>query len=110
MTNSESHLEGKGMNLVEIHKKMVAHRERSGVVAPTLGNVRLALKGKTYKRGLAESRGRKRKLSTTNVRALDKVRKSLIRTKRTVLPRCIGITSCGRRGCPRLTSPRLPGP
>ena len=55
MTNSESHMEGKGMNPVEIHKKMVAHRERSGVVAPTLGNVRLALKGKTYKRGLAES-------------------------------------------------------
>ena len=67
------------MNPVETHKKMVAHRERSGVVAPTLGNVRLALKGKTYKRGLAESRGRKRKLSNTNVRALDKARKSLIR-------------------------------
>ena len=79
MTNAESHMEGKGMNPVETHKKMVAHRERSGVVAPTLGNVRLALKGKTYKRGLAESRGRKRKLSNTNVRALDKARKSLIR-------------------------------
>ena len=57
---------------MEIHQKLTASRERRGVVAPTLGNVRLALKGKTYKQGLVETRGRKHKLSKTNVRALDK--------------------------------------
>ena len=46
--------QGRGMTPVEIHKKFAARRERLGVVAPTLGNVRLALKGKTYKRGLAQ--------------------------------------------------------
>ena len=41
--------QGRGMTPVEIHRKFAARRERLGVVAPTLGNVRLALKRKAYK-------------------------------------------------------------
>ena len=71
-------MHGKKKSPVEIHARFAAKRTREGKAAPTLGNVRRALKGLTYKQGLAETRGRKRKLSRTNALALNKARKELI--------------------------------
>ena len=51
---------GKGLTPTEIHAKLKAQRAKRGRAAPHLTKVRLALRGKTYKRGFVETRGRPR--------------------------------------------------
>ena len=46
--------------------------------APNVTNVRKALKGKSFRRGAIETRGRKRKLSKKVVKAIDKAREKLL--------------------------------
>ena len=70
---------GKGLSLVQIHGRLVAQRARKDMAAPSLPNVRKVLKGQTYRQGLAETRGRKKKLSSAHVNAMDKARQDLIR-------------------------------
>ena len=53
-------LVGSRKSPVEIHKLFVARRARQGLAAQTLGNLRKALKGLTYRQGLKETRGRKK--------------------------------------------------
>ena len=70
---------GKGLSLVQIHAKFVARRARSHTDAPALNNLRRVLKGETYRQGLCETRGRKRKLTPKAIRKLNKTRKELIK-------------------------------
>ena len=72
-------LRGQGLAPTAIHAKLTAKRARRGLAAPTIQNVRKALTGRTYKAALAETRGRKRKLTTVNARALNTARKALIK-------------------------------
>lgn len=65
------------VSIPELHSRLTARRRRQGLAAPHLTNVRKALKGVTYKRGLAETRGRKRVLRGTTLRKLDRARKTL---------------------------------
>ena len=62
----------------EIHERLASRRRRKGMAAPHITNVSRAMRGKTYKRGGAETRGRKRKLSTQALRKINAARKSLI--------------------------------
>ena len=71
---------GQGHAPVTIYQRFVAKRARQGVPAPTLGNLRRALKGVTYKQGMSETRGRKKVLTRAKVRAMNKARKELIAT------------------------------
>ena len=66
-----------GKTPVEVHALLAKKRARKGVDAPNLTNVRKALKGKTYKRGRQERRGRKLKLSPKVVKSMNKIRKEL---------------------------------
>lgn len=69
---------GKGLPPVEIHERLAAKRAKKDMAAPSLPNLRRALKGFTYKKGIKETRGRKKKLTPAKVRAMDTARKSLI--------------------------------
>ena len=60
-------LSGAGMTTAAIHKRLVSTRRRRGLKAPTIDNVRLALSGKTYKRGRVEARGRKKKMTPKRI-------------------------------------------
>ena len=68
-----------GQTPTQIHAMLVSRRARRNVAAPNLTNVRKALKGFTYKRGLKETRGRKIKYSKKWVKALNQQRKALIK-------------------------------
>jgi hypothetical protein len=68
----------KGEATTQILERITARRAKRGVEAPMLGAIQRALKGNTFKRGVKETRGRKRKLSKANTRQLDKTRKELI--------------------------------
>ena len=74
--HAQSH---KGKTPKQIHAMLVNRRTRRNVAAPDLTNVRKALKGFTYKRGLKETRGRKVKYSKKWVTALTQKRKELIK-------------------------------
>ena len=52
-------------------------RARTGLVTPNLTNVRKALRGTTYARGVPETRGRKRKLSRRMVLSMNSTGKAL---------------------------------
>ena len=69
---------GAGDTPSEVYEKLAQLRRRARKAAPDLTTVRRALKGKTHKRCLAETRGRKRVLSDKNVHALDRARRKLI--------------------------------
>ena len=43
-----------GKTPLQVHKLLAARRKRAGIPVPDLTNVRLALKGKTYRRGLKD--------------------------------------------------------
>ena len=68
-----------GLSIGKIHKKISASRSKARRPAPNLTTVRRALKGKTFKRGRVETRGRKKKLSVRNLAALNTARRSLIK-------------------------------
>ena len=67
----------RGVAPKDVHAKLVARRNRRGVAAPTLRNMRKHLKGETYRRSTVETRGRKKKLTRRNAQALDRARKAL---------------------------------
>ena len=68
-----------GYDTATIHEKLTAARRRRRQSAPDVTTVRRALKAKTFKRGKKETRGRKKKLSDRNVKALEKSRVDLIK-------------------------------
>ena len=72
-------LEGKGLAPTEVRAKLEVRRTKSGLATPHLTKVRLALKGKTYRRGQTETRGRPSSLTTLQLRRLNTVRKALIK-------------------------------
>ena len=69
-----------GWTPAEVHSWISARRARKGILAPNITNIRKALKGNTYRRGITETRGRKRALSAHVVRHMNQTRRSLIRT------------------------------
>jgi hypothetical protein len=83
LTSKELQLIGNNMNLspAEIHSKIEVLRKRQGKKAPAIQNIRKALNGNSYRRGVVETRGRKKTLSKSNAIAINKVRKELIKNK-----------------------------
>ena len=69
----------KGKTTNEILARITAKRERQGQDAPKLQAITRAVRGRTYKRGRKETRGRKAKWSTANVRKVNSVRKRLLK-------------------------------
>jgi hypothetical protein len=63
----------------EVHEWLVGFRSRKSMESPNLTNVRKALKGKSYRRGAVETRGRKAKLSMKVVQSINKARKVLLK-------------------------------
>lgn len=72
-------MSGKGYTPTQIHDRLTTRRDRKGVPTPSLPNLRKALKGNTYKRGVAETRGAKKVLTRANALALNRARKDLIK-------------------------------
>ena len=70
-----------GKTPIEIHSLLVSLRQRKRIEAPHLTKVRKALKGNTYKRSAAETRGRKQVLSRRMVLKMNAVRKTLLKKK-----------------------------
>lgn len=70
---------GRGRTAIQIRDALAAQRARRGVEPPDLTTVRRALKGKTFRRGLPEARGRKPKLTKVAAKRLDASRKVLIK-------------------------------
>ena len=69
----------KGFTPVQIHAKLAAIRDRKDIEPQGLTGLRKFLKGKTHKRGAAETRGNKCTFSKANVRNMNKVRKELVK-------------------------------
>ena len=67
-----------GISTLEIHRRLQHARATGGGDGPNLSTVRRALRGVTHRRGMVETRGRKRTLSPANIRALNSARKRLI--------------------------------
>ena len=67
-----------GLTPVQIHKRLEAQRSKQKIETPHLTNVRKALKGKVYKRGRVETRGRQPKFTRAMVLRMDVARKKLI--------------------------------
>ena len=61
----------------EVLELVEARRARQGVPAPNITNIRKAIKGKTYKHGRKETRGRKLKISPKFAKSMNKIRKEL---------------------------------
>ena len=64
-----------GKTPAQVHKLLETRRGRKGMAAPDLTNIRKALKGLTYKRGLKETRGRKPLYSRKMVRKMNMKRR-----------------------------------
>ena len=71
--------QGKGKTPMQIHAWLVKQRAKKGQQAQDLTNVRRALKGKVYKRGVPETRGGQRTLTKKQILKLDGVRKKLLK-------------------------------
>ena len=65
-----------GKTPIQIHSLLVSLRKRKRIEAPHLTKVRKALKGITYKRSAAETRGRNQVLSRRMVLKMNVVRKA----------------------------------
>jgi len=72
----------KGKTPIEIHEWLSSTRGRLGIEVPDITNVRKALKGKAYRRGAVDGRGRKPKLTTKKIRKLNASRRSLIKKRK----------------------------
>ena len=68
-----------GKEPIEIYEKLKQQQQRKQIQPPDLTTVRRALKGKTHRRAIKETRGRKKLLSAANIRKLNSVRKTLIK-------------------------------
>jgi hypothetical protein len=69
----------KGDSPGQMHARLVEKRGKLGIKAPELGVVHRSLQGKTHRRAIVETRGRKRSLSRSNLKSMNKVRKTLIK-------------------------------
>ena len=76
-----SDLKAAGKGPVEIHAALESKRKKRGIRAPSLPNLRRVIKGKTYKRGQVERRGRKPKVTTRQAHAINNHRRALIKKK-----------------------------
>ena len=65
------------LTAVEVHRRLATQRRRKGLAPPDVTTVRRACRGRSFKRGLAETRGRKRKVPAQTLKKLDKTRKTL---------------------------------
>ena len=72
-------LQAGGKTPVQIAAWLSGQRSRKGMPCPNLTAVRRALKGQSHRRGLPETRGRKRKLTMKQVSKLNQVRKTLLK-------------------------------
>lgn len=72
-------LHAQGVAVTDILSRLSRTRARLGQGGPDLTSVRRALKGRTFKRGRAETRGRPRRLTRHNLRSLDKARMRLVK-------------------------------
>jgi hypothetical protein len=83
LTNMEldriKQLAGKGHSPDTIHEKLESSRRRRGIAMVNITNLRKAVKGKTYRKGVKETRGRNKKLSKANLAAIQRARKALIK-------------------------------
>ena len=61
----------------EVRTVIERGRKRKSIDTPTVDNIRLAMQGKTHRRGTVETRGRKPILTPKKVRSLEKARKDL---------------------------------
>ena len=68
-------LKAESLTPMQIHEQLVKDRRRR---KPDLTTVRRFVKGKTHKRATTETRGRKKKLSVANVKAMDRARDKLL--------------------------------
>lgn len=68
----------KAMTPTQIRADLARTRGKHGQAPPDLTSVRRALNGKSHRRGRKETRGRNKKLSAANLKALDSTRKKLI--------------------------------
>ena len=75
--DSIASLSSRGKSPQEAHAKIQRGRMRRGVDTPTVNNVRLAMQGKTHRRGAQERRGRKLKITPKKFRAMQRARKDL---------------------------------
>ena len=66
-----------GKTPTEIHQHISKLRGRRGIPEPQVQAIRRALKGRTHRRGCAETRGRKRSWTRANVLTANKIRKEL---------------------------------
>ena len=67
-------LMGDGLAAGDIHGKLEALRERDGVECVHVSKIREFMRGRTYRRGIVETRGRKRSWSRANVLSADAAR------------------------------------
>ena len=67
-----------GLTPLQIHKRLYTDCRKKRKAVPDLTTVRRALKGKTHQRSTVETRGRKRILTPTNLKRLDKTRGQII--------------------------------
>lgn len=68
-----------GKTTGQVHAWLAARRGSRGLAAPNITNIRKVLRGRTYRRGRVETRGRKRKLSRRAVLRMNSSRKQLIK-------------------------------
>ena len=64
---------------VQIHTRLAAQRANKKIETPHLTNIRRALKGKVYKRGRVETRGRQPTFTRAMILRMDVTRKKLIK-------------------------------
>ena len=78
LTNHEQDLihewMGDGLDAGDIHGKLEALRKRDGVDCVHVSKIREFMRGRTYRRGIVETRGRKRSWSRANVLNADAAR------------------------------------
>ena len=68
-----------GLTPVQTHARLAAQRTNKKIATPHSANVRKASKGKVYKRGRIETRGRRPKFTRAMVLRMDVARKKLIK-------------------------------
>ena len=64
---------------VEIHKHLEKARAKKGIAAPGLTTIRKFLKGRTHRRGMVETRGRKASYTRSQVLTMDRKRLELVK-------------------------------
>ena len=68
-----------GLTPVQIHTRLAAQRAKKKIETPHLTNIRRVLKGKVYKRGRVETRGRQPTFTRAMILRMDVTRKKLIK-------------------------------